>query len=125
MATLNRRAPGACLREKGLFYVTVASDRVIGDSAAKRGSAPQIAYDSYRMVCGEGAVAGDGVVPLNSAHLADANAALTLRCYHSINEAGTTLPTDDWYGAEGVVDAWLGAVAEQLRLQRLRGLLPL
>ena len=26
---------------------------------------------------------------------------------HSINEAGTTLPTDKWYGAEGVVDRWL------------------
>ena len=28
---------------------------------------------------------------------------------HSINEAGTTLPTDRWYGSEAVVDRWLAA----------------
>ena len=31
---------------------------------------------------------------------------------HSINEAGTTLPTDRWYGSEGIVDQWLPAVRE-------------
>ena len=25
----------------------------------------------------------------------------------SINEAGTTLPTERWYGSEGIVDMWL------------------
>ena len=33
---------------------------------------------------------------------------------HSINEAGTTLPTDRWYGSEQVVDRWLGAVRQEV-----------
>ena len=65
-------------------------------------------------VSGKSSKKRDGVVPLNSAHLADANAALTLRCYHSINEAGTTLPTDRWYGSEAVVDRWLGPALEKM-----------
>ncbi|KAL1499330.1 hypothetical protein AB1Y20_011538 [Prymnesium parvum] len=111
-------------RPPGVFFVSVASDAVVGDEAAPRGSAAAVAFASYRMVCGDGRVAGDGVVPLNSAHLEGAEAQLTLRCFHSINEPGTTRPTDDWYGADAVVDLWLGEVAEQLRSQRLRSLLP-
>jgi len=130
VGNLNKRAPGACLAQTasakapGFFYVTVASDRVVGDDDAPPGSATKIAYNSYQMVCGDGAVPGDGVVPLNSAHLDGANVQLTLGCFHSINEAGTTRPTDDWYGAEPVVDSWLAAVAEQLRAQAVRKVLP-
>ena len=28
----------------------------------------------------------------------------------NVNEAGTTLPTDRWYGSEKVADKWLDAV---------------
>ena len=35
---------------------------------------------------------------------------------HSINEAGTTLPTDRWYGSEGVIDQWLPIVLKDLQL---------
>ena len=118
VTNLNARAPGAHLRTDGLLYVTVASDRVRGDEAAAPGSAAKIAYNSYRMICGNGDVAGDGVVPLVSAHLDGADAQLTLDCYHSINEAGTTRPTDDWYGAERRIDEWLGTVAEALDAQQ-------
>ena len=66
-----------------------------------------------------------GVVPLSAAHLDGANVKLTLDCFHSINEAGTTRPTDNWYGAEPVIDSWLGAVADELRNQRARKFLPI
>jgi len=133
VGNLNRRSPGASLRRKkgpgstfgdrDVFYVTVASDRVVGCAASPSGSAAKIAHDSYAMVCGFGeGIPGDGVVPLNSAHLDDVNARITLNCFHSINEAGTTLPTDDWYGAEGVVDKWLCAVSSELRQQQLKEL---
>ena len=47
-------------------------------------------------------------MPLISAHL-DGATQLTLRgTLHSINEAGSTTPTDRWYGADGEVDKWLG-----------------
>ena len=45
---------------------------------------------------------------LSAAHLPEADLQLTLPCRHSINVAGTSVPTDDWYGAERWVDAWLG-----------------
>eukprot|EP00747_Dinoflagellata_sp_TGD_P042208 gnl/TRDRNA2_/TRDRNA2_141939_c0_seq1.p1 gnl/TRDRNA2_/TRDRNA2_141939_c0~~gnl/TRDRNA2_/TRDRNA2_141939_c0_seq1.p1 ORF type:complete len:405 (-),score=63.67 gnl/TRDRNA2_/TRDRNA2_141939_c0_seq1:41-1255(-) len=111
---LNRRSPGAFLGAP-FFYVTVASDRILGDVNAPEGSAARVAFNSYLMVCGEGAVPGDGVVPLNSAHL-DGATQLTLNCYHSINEPATAKPTDEWYCAEPFIDDWLSVVATALNL---------
>lgn len=118
VASLNVRAPGAFLRRSAsLVYVTVASGRIVGDAAAPPGSAARTAYNSYQMVCGEGDVPGDGIVPLNSAHL-DGATQLTLDCFHSIAEPGTARPTDEWYAAEPVIDQWLSTVAAELRKQR-------
>lgn len=61
--------PGAYLARRGVQYVTVASDLITGSEAAPKGTPTRAAYDSYRLVCGAGAVPGDGVVPLQSAHL--------------------------------------------------------
>lgn len=47
---------------------------------------------------------GDGVVPLESAHLEGARQITLDGVFHSINA-----PTA-WYGSEGVVDAWLRKV---------------
>ena len=35
---------------------------------------------------------------------------------HSINEAGTTLPTERWYGSEAVIDRWLEPTLVKLGL---------
>lgn len=122
VTNLNLRAPGAHLPAP-FFYVTVASGRIMGTLDAPPGSAEKTAYNSYQMVCGDGAVAGDGIVPLSSAHL-DGATQITLDCFHSIAEPGTAKPTDNWYAAEPVIDQWLGAVANELRWQRVRELLP-
>ena len=66
------------------------------------------AADAYGRVSGNPEGLGDSVVPLSAAHLPEADLQLTLPCRHSINVAGTSVPTDDWYGAERWVDAWLG-----------------
>jgi len=123
VTNLNVRAPGAHLPAP-FFYVTVASGRIIGNLDAPPGSAERTAYNSYQMVCGDGAVAGDSIVPLSSAHL-DGATQITLDCFHSIAEPGTAKPTDNWYAAEPIIDQWLGAVANELRWQRVRELLPL
>ena len=34
---------------------------------------------------------------------------------HSINEAGTTLPTERWYGSEKIVDQWLEPTLQELK----------
>ena len=103
---VDRAFPGAHL--SGVGYATVASDAIVGDADAQRGSAERYAHGSYEMVCGRGAVPGDGVVPTCSAHLAGAAMQLTLdAAVHSINEPGTASPTSRWYGSEGVIDDWL------------------
>lgn len=101
-------------------YITVAGAGVHGDASAPRETAERIAFNSYEMVCGQGAVSGDGVVPVCAAHLPDTAATrLDLpTALHSINIPGTVLPTDQWYGAEPFVDAWLGEVLRQLRGER-------
>ena len=56
---------------------------------------------------------GDGVVPLEWALLEGSRTIVLDGVLHSINEAGTTLPTDKWYGAEEVVDRWLFEALEE------------
>jgi len=108
--------PGAHLRGS-IGYVTVASDAIVGNPAAERGSPSKYAFGSYEMVCGAGGVPGDGVVPSCSAHLEGALLQLTLeQAVHSINEPGTAQPTARWYGSEAVIDQWLAPVEQVLGL---------
>ena len=67
-----------------------------------------VVFDADGRVSGNPEGLGDSVVPLSAAHLPEADLQLTLPCRHSINVAGTSVPTDDWYGAERWGDAWLG-----------------
>ena len=86
--------------------ITVASDAIRGDRGGDVEAAT--AADAYGRVSGNPEGLGDSVVPFSAAHLPEADLQLTLPCRHSINVAGTSVPTDDWYGAERWVDAWLG-----------------
>lgn len=114
---VDERWPGAHLSSVGIGYVTVASNAILGDAAAERGSAGRYAFGSYEMVCGQGNVAGDGVVPTCSAHLEGAALQLTLEgAVHSINEPGSVQPTARWYGSEGIMDQWLIPAEEALGL---------
>ncbi|CAM9384452.1 unnamed protein product [Heterosigma akashiwo] len=118
LAYVDQTYPGAYLRDRrggggggGLFYLTVAGDAVEGDPAAGRRTQESYAFGSYAAVCGRGDVTGDGVVPLNSAHL-DGAAQLTLPgVFHSINN-----PV--WYGSEKVVDLWLRPLVSSLQQQK-------
>jgi hypothetical protein len=40
---------------------------------------------------------------------------------HSINEAGTTMPTDRWYGSEDVIDRWLPEVLKEMEINASSG----
>ena len=77
------------------------------------GSASSVAYTSYDAVSGNGELTGDGVVPLDWSLLEGSRTIILDGVLHSINEAGTTLPTDRWYGAEPVVDRWLSKALEE------------
>ena len=121
--------PGAFLASEGIGYVTVGGDTIVGDDSKGKpgddatdadkvyalrgeGSASRAAYTSYLMTCGRGDVSGDGVVPIDWTLLDGAKQLRLPGVLHSINEAGTTLPTDRWYGSEKIVDMWLPAVRE-------------
>ena len=99
LAWTDSNLPGAFLSNRGVHYLTVASDLITGCDVAEKGTPTRAAYDSYRLVCGQGNVAGDGVVPLESAHLQDASQ-VTLQCYHSIRppRVGDNDVRASWYG---------------------------
>ena len=137
LAYTNEMYPGAFLKAEGVAYVSVGGDAIVGNNAKDmpvdptdadeayrvrgEGNAQRVAFTSYEAVCGQGEVTGDGVVPLEWSILrgsddgtGDGAVHLSLdNTLHSINEAGTTLPTDRWYGAEDVVDRWLPTVLEE------------
>ena len=77
------------------------------------GSASSVAFTSYTAVSGNGEITGDGVVPLDWALLEGSRTIILDGVLHSINEAGTTLPTNKWYGADEVVDRWLFDALEE------------
>ena len=64
---------------------------------------------------GDGEAMGDGVIPVGCAHLAGARQVTLDGVLHSINEAGTALPTERWYGSENIVDSWLEPTLAELR----------
>jgi len=138
LSYLDQAYPGAFLSGEGIAYVSVGGDAVTGsqqrktsapieDDDAKRGSkevndvykvrgegsSSSVAYTSYSAVSGNGEMTGDGVVPLEWAMLEGSRTIVLDGVVHSINEAGTTLPTDRWYGSEGVVDRWLSEALEE------------
>ena len=149
LRSVNDDFPGAFLKSEGVAYVTVGGDAIVGndsrepptpadkaqqqevlsssESANKayalrgEGNAERVAYNSYQMTCGRGDVTGDGVVPLEWTHLEGATQVTLKGVLHSINEAGTTIPTDRWYGSENVVDKWLPTVLEQIEATRAAG----
>ncbi|CAM9242250.1 unnamed protein product [Scytosiphon promiscuus] len=100
--------PGAFLKDRGIFYVTVGGAALVGEKDAPRRSRARFAYGSYQTVCGEGATMGDACVPLMYAHLEGAEQVTLQGVFHSVDKP------DDWYGSEGVVDRWLASVASEL-----------
>mmetsp|Transcript_8776 Transcript_8776/g.14891 ORF Transcript_8776/g.14891 Transcript_8776/m.14891 type:complete len:378 (-) Transcript_8776:1106-2239(-) len=129
---LNSEYPGAFLANEGISYVSVGGDAIVGKEKQQQkavadddvekigseqvntvykdrgeGSASSVAYTSYAAVSGIGELTGDGVVPLEWTLLEGSKTIVLDGVLHSINEAGTTLPTDKWYGADAQVDRWL------------------
>jgi hypothetical protein len=113
--------PGAFLKEEGIKYFSIGGAAVVGkmvdqDLKDFQSKASRVAYNSYVAVSGEGELIGDGVVPFDWTQLDGAKQIRLDGVVHSINEAGTTIPTDRWYGSETVIDRWLPTVLEELEL---------
>ncbi|MFN3927422.1 MAG: esterase/lipase family protein [Pseudanabaenaceae cyanobacterium] len=90
---VNQNYPGAFYPE--VNYVCVAGKSVFGE----RNWQNWIAYNSYKLTCGEGHTWGDGITPVVSAHLQGAQN-LTLEGVNHSPRAGL------WYGSPGIVAEW-------------------
>lgn len=128
--------PGAHLKDDGIKYISVGGNAIVGCedvdgdnnrdtmmdtsdvdriySVRGEGSASKVAFTSYKAVCGNGNVVGDGVVPLQWSLLEGSRQIELDGILHSINEAGTTIPTDRWYGSENAIKRWLPIVLNEL-----------
>jgi pimeloyl-ACP methyl ester carboxylesterase len=91
--------PGAFYPE--VKYVCVAGRAIYG----QRRLGQWLAYNSYKLTCGIGNVWGDGITPIDSAHL-DGAINLTLDdVLHSPRRIGT------WYGSPEVLPSWVQYLA--------------
>ncbi|CAK9026089.1 unnamed protein product [Durusdinium trenchii] len=118
LRNLNKAHPGAYFSDD-MFYVSIAGDAVVGQKI--EGNIPIVeliqspspestAWNSYQALGGVGNLTGDGLVPVEWAHLPGAEQLTIKGCLHSINIAGTTLPTNSSYLCESFVDQWLEKV---------------
>ncbi|CAE7338561.1 unnamed protein product, partial [Symbiodinium pilosum] len=123
LRNLNKAHPGAYFADH-LFYVSVAGDAVTGQKM--EGNIPIVeliqspspestAWNSYVALGGVGNATGDGLVPVDWAHLPGAEQVTLEGCLHSINVAGTTRPTNRSYLCEYFVDEWVEKVLDSVR----------
>ncbi len=112
--------PGAFLQDQGIKYVSIGGAAIEGELVDEEkndfeANAQRVAYNSYVAVSGMGSQIGDGVVPFDWTQLEGSKQIRLDGVVHSINEAGTAMPTDRWYGSEGVIDRWLPDVLRELK----------
>jgi pimeloyl-ACP methyl ester carboxylesterase len=93
---VNHTYPGAY--HDTLRYVCVAGKSVYGERRLKT----WFAYSSYELTAGRGDCWGDGITPIECAHLAGAENLTLPEVIHS-PRAGRL-----WYGSPEVLDQWLG-----------------
>jgi len=115
LAWVDRRWPGAALKNEGVSYTCVAGRTVRGRAGeAFKKKLAGYSHNSYVQVCGEGdMVVGDAVVPCEYATLDGAENILLDGVFHSMSKVGTydEDSRECWYGSDEVVDAWLQRLA--------------
>jgi triacylglycerol esterase/lipase EstA (alpha/beta hydrolase family) len=79
-------------------YVCVAGKAIYGER--RRGS--WLAYSSYKLTCGNGNTWGDGITPIEAAHLEGATNLVIEGVKHSPKSPGGI-----WYGSPAAMDAWV------------------
>eukprot|EP00466_Bigelowiella_natans_P001745 jgi/Bigna1/140348/aug1.55_g15056 len=102
---LNEQFPGAHL--DGIRYISVAGKAIQGSTKREGRKSAKAAFAAYHQVCGKGDVFGDGVIPLEAAHLPGARQVTLDGVWHSIDKA------DSWYGSDGNIDRWLWSLCEE------------
>ena len=89
-------------------YICVAGKAIYG----KQRLGSWLAYNSYQLTCGEGNCWGDGITPIEAAHLEGATNLTLEGVMHSPRAKGI------WYGSEEVRDAWVGFLKSEVGSQK-------
>lgn len=92
---VNQNYPGAFY--KNVRYVCVAGKTIFGQR--RRGS--WLAYSSYQLTCGKGNTWGDGIIPIEAAHLQGAQNIVIEGVRHSPKSSGL------WYGSPEPLKNWV------------------
>ncbi len=91
---VNDNYPGAFYPE--VDYTCVAGKSLYGESRWG------LAYQSYQITCGNGQTWGDGITPIEAAHLAGARNLIVEGVKHSPRSK------DPWYGSPDALEQWVG-----------------
>ncbi len=96
---VNLTYPGAFYSD--VNYVCVAGKAIYGE----RRPGSWLAHSSYQLTCGKGNEWGDGICPIESAHLDEAENLTLDHVRHSPRSGGV------WYGSPDVVPQWMNYLA--------------
>lgn len=91
---VNLTYPGAFYSD--VRYVCVAGKAIFGDRVRS-----WLAYSSYKLTCGSGDRWGDGITPIEAAHLIGADNMTLDSVRHSPRSGGL------WYGTPDVMQQWM------------------
>jgi pimeloyl-ACP methyl ester carboxylesterase len=86
-------------------YVCVVGRSRFGQKSWKLGE--RFTYQSYKLTCGAGDRWGDGVTPIEAAHLDGAENLTVEEVWHSPNSKQKLNPSHRWYGSKSVVETWM------------------
>ncbi|MDJ0702750.1 MAG: lipase [Leptolyngbyaceae cyanobacterium MO_188.B28] len=92
---VNQTYPGAYYANQ-VNYICIAGKSVYG----RQNWQGWFTYNSYKLTCGNGDCWGDGITPIEAAHLEGAKNLVLDNVMHSPKPDGV------WYGASEVVDNW-------------------
>lgn len=93
----DRHCPGTCHSDQ-VAYTTVAGKSIRGSLLTTKQA--RQAYNIYQDMCGDGAVWGDGVIPVQSALLDGAEQVVLEGASHS------NLSSYSWYGSRQLIPLW-------------------
>ncbi len=91
---VNHNYPGAFYEK--VRYICVAGKTIFG----QRRLGNWLAYSSYKLTCGEGNTWGDGITPIEAAHLEGAKNLIIEGVMHSPRSPKI------WYGSQQSIDNW-------------------
>jgi pimeloyl-ACP methyl ester carboxylesterase len=100
---VNTTYPEAFYQE--VRYVCLAGKAAYGEQSWQL--AKWFTYKSYELTCGQGNCWGDGVTPIQSAHLSGAENLILEGVMHSPKTAGRASGFHAWYGSPQPLKAWV------------------